>query len=482
MIFSLKEKYRKILVIGDAMLDTYSIGTVERISPEAPVPVLLKQKEKNVLGGAANVAANIKGAGCDTWLACVIGEDDIGDEIRRMLQQNEIHTDFVIGVTNRRTVRKSRFVTNDGQQLLRMDEETTDAISTEVADKLLGLLRNSLKTFDAIVLSDYLKGLLTEYFTKSIISLARDFLKPVLIDIKDTNIEKYRGAYLLKPNKFELKTITGLSVDTPDDLVNAGRYLKEKTECKYVLVTLGNEGMILIGDRVRKFPSIEMEVFDVSGAGDTALAYLAAGIVSGSGIDDSVSLANTAAGVQISKSGTSIVYLEEVERVLGNGQIQNFEKKSITCDMLPVLRKRMKGRKITFTNGCFDILHVGHIRYLQEASRLGDILVIGLNSDNSVHRLKGGIRPINNISDRIEMLSAYSFIDYIVVFDENTPIKLINALKPDYLVKGSDYKNIKNVAGWDFVISYGGKVKLIDYVKGKSTTDIINKANCEILE
>lgn len=482
-MFALKQT--KALVVGDVMLDRYDIGTVSRISPEAPVPVLLKERDRSVLGGAANVAANMCAAGQDVWIMSVTGEDQNGLVLESMLREKGIHTEYVIQSPCRHTIQKTRFVTKDGQQLLRMDEEDICDISNDEVERLIGQVREGISSFDVIVMSDYLKGTLIEGLAQKIIELARDSYIPVLIDIKDRNTDKYKGAYLLKPNRFELNAITGLPVDTIDEVVTAGKNLLGKCYARYVLVTVGIEGMILIGDmdnqgiKVKFYPSIEAEVYDVSGAGDTALAYLGYGIASGYGIDKSVNIANMAASIQVSKKGTSIVYLDEVEKKLNGGLIQIAERKELELADLAVLRKRKMGKKIIFTNGCFDILHVGHIRYLQEASKLGDILVVGINSDDSVKRLKGERRPINTVQDRSEMLAAYSFIDYIVVFDDDTPINLIQALQPDYLVKGADYQNIKNVVGADIVVSYGGQVVLIDFVEGKSTTNIINKLNQE---
>lgn len=476
MIFSLGRHAGKVLVIGDIMLDTYVIGSVDRISPEAPVPVILKRRERNVPGGAANVAVNMMGAGCAVWIAGFIGDDIQGDILKSRLESCGICTDFIMRSGERNTIRKTRFVTGEGQQLLRMDEEIASCIREDEIVHLLKNIEEAIDSFDVIVLSDYLKGTLNAFFTQGVIKAAKKSEKPVLIDIKDTDISKYKGAFLLKPNRIELKTITGRPADSKENVIKAGQYLRRAAECKYVLATLGSEGMILIGeDDARSYPSVEVEVFDVSGAGDTALAYLAAGIAFGADVSESVSLANAAAGVQVSKSGTSAVYMEEAERIWKGNRIQNSDRKSISYEMLPALKSKMAGRKITFTNGCFDILHVGHIRYLQEASKLGDILVVGLNGDDSVRRLKGASRPINDITDRVEMLAAYPFIDYIIVFDEDTPLKLIKALKPDFLVKGADYQSVQDVVGWDIVLSYGGEVKLIDYTEGKSTTGMIQK-------
>lgn len=466
-----------ILVIGDIILDSYCYGNVSRISPEAPVPVLLKKRESDSLGGAANVAANLVAAGENVYLASVIGKDENGKRVKELLSEKNIDSELVIECEGRKTTQKSRFLTPAGHQLLRVDDEITTSIIEDNENKLLDLIIETISNYKVIVFSDYLKGVLTLSLMQKVIKLGKDNDIPVLVDIKDRNVAKYKDAFLLKPNRIELKDISGLPVDTNEQVETAAREIIRSTGCLYVLVTLGGEGMMLVtAEKAEVIPSIPIEVYDVSGAGDTAMAYLAASIAEGLSVRESTVVANYAASIQVSKVGTSVVSRAEVDRLrrIGAGELR---RKTVEFKDLPQIRKEYKS--IVFTNGCFDILHIGHIRYLESISKLGDILVVGVNSDESVRRLKGSERPINNVNDRVEMLSAYPFIDYIVVFGDDTPLEIIKALKPDVLAKGADYKRKEDVVGWDVVSSYGGQVVLADYIEGKSTTNIVSKIKTE---
>lgn len=297
---------------------------------------------------------------------------------------------------------------------------------------------------------------------------------PAIVDVKDPNTGKYQNAYLLKPNLKELQDLTGITAISDEDIIAASRKLMETCHTNYVLTTCGARGMVLVGDTTSHFiESAGKEVFDVTGAGDTTIAYLAACMANGFEMNDAVDIANYAAGIQVSKVGTSSVYWKEVREYLTNEENATVHKILIGRSV-DSFRNDHKDEKIVFTNGCFDILHVGHIKYMQEAAKLGDILIVGLNSDDSVRRLKGPERPINNQSDRAEMMAALEFVDYVVVFDEDTPYELIKKIQPDVLVKGGDY-NPDNVVGRDIVEARGGKLKLIEFVDGKSTTSIIKK-------
>lgn len=471
-----------ILVIGDTILDTYYYGAVTRISPEAPVPVMLKKEIKNSLGGAANVAVNLVSAGQDVWLMSLVGDDKNASEIRQLMNHFGIHSELMISCSERRTTEKTRFLTPNGQQLLRVDDEIAEDISEELENEFIQMAEDKIDIFKVIIISDYLKGMVTQGLCQKIIRLGKNHCVPVLIDVKDRNLSKYENSFLLKPNRLELRDITYMPTDTLSQVESAAKELLKTAGCKYVLATLGGEGMMLVSERkVEQFPSVPVEVYDVTGAGDTAMAYLAACIASDISISESVAVSNYAASLQVSKVGTSAVRLEEVERFRRsrhNGQY--IGGKLITVEELSSIRNKHKA--IVFTNGCFDILHIGHIRYLQEISKLGEILVVGVNGDDSVRKLKGEGRPVNAVADRVEMLAAYSFIDYVVVFDEDTPIELIKKLKPDVLAKGADYKRIEDVVGWDVVIDNGGQVVLSDYVEGKSTTKILDKIKAEELK
>ncbi len=464
---------KKILVVGDLMLDTYFMGDVKRISPEAPVPVFNKKKEKSVLGGAGNVAANLVAAGQKVAVMSIIGNDKAGTKIKSLLKEQGINTDL-IKYSGRVSTEKTRFIAMNNQQVMRLDVEDTNPISRDEYQDIIKELEEKISTFEMILLSDYLKGLLTVELTQSIIQIANDKGIPVLVDVKDNNFKKYVGATLLKPNLKELQDLTMLSVENDEQIISASKELKRKCKAKYVLSTCGGRGMALIGDGEPYFiDAIEQEVFDVTGAGDTAIAYLAACMVNGMKIRDSMNVANIAASIQVSKVGTSSVHWSEIRKKISKQSVNHFGK-LIDEKNIDSFREDHRNQKIVFTNGCFDILHVGHTRYLQEAARLGDILIVGLNSDESVRSLKGPDRPINSQEDRAEMLCALNFVDYVIIFCEDTPLKLIKKIKPDILVKGGDYK-LENVVGRKEVEKHGGKTVIIPFIEGKSSTRIIKK-------
>lgn len=464
---------KRILVIGDVMIDTYYTGEVKRISPEAPVPVFKKTSERSVLGGAANVAANLVAAGQAVSMMAMVGNDPNADKLKEAFHKQGIDTSLLISL-DRQTTEKTRFLASNNQQVLRLDVEDTTPLTSDEAKLLLAELDRQIESFDLILLSDYLKGFLTFEFTQSIIERANRFSIPVIIDVKDQNVEKYKGATLLKPNKKELHDLTGLPVSNDEEIIFASNQLRERCNCKYVLTTCGARGMLLVGDGEPYFiESTGKEVFDVTGAGDTTIAYLAACMVNCYSMRESVDLANYAAGIQVSKVGTSLVYWNEIRSHLATEE-KFTAQKILTDNLLKTFREEHKDKKIVFTNGCFDILHVGHIRYMQDASKLGDIFVVGLNSDDSVKRLKGPTRPINCEEDRAELLCALGFVDYVVIFEEDTPYELIKTIQPDVLVKGGDYLP-DEVVGKDIVEERGGKLVLIPITEGKSTTNIIKK-------
>ena len=466
-------KGKKILVIGDVMLDYYYVGEVKRISPEAPVPVFRKRSEKGVLGGAANAAANLVAANQSVSIMSIVGDDDNG---RRLMSQfNEQGVDAkLVSKLQRSTTIKTRFLADNNQQILRLDVEDTDVITKQECSAMLHQLQDNIIQFDLILMSDYLKGLLTHEFCQGVIRMAQANEIPVVIDVKDPKYGKYYGATLLKPNLNELRALTGKKAETKEEIVEAAEELRKRSNCKYILATLGAKGMVLIGDGEPYFvKSLAREVYDVSGAGDTTIAYLAACMANGMPIREAVDIANYAAGIQVGKVGTSSVCWQEVCDLISN-EDHGVSHKILSSEEVTHFRKDNTRKKIVFTNGCFDILHVGHKRYLQQAATLGDILVVGVNSDASVKRLKGPTRPVNNEQDRAEMLSAMGFIDYVVIFDEDTPYELIKKIQPDVLVKGGDYKP-EEVVGRDIVLARGGRLELISFVEGKSTTNIINK-------
>lgn len=472
-MFNIKKK--RILVIGDVMLDNYFVGDVKRISPEAPVPVFRKRSERSVLGGAANVAANLVAANQQVTMMSIVGDDDNGGRLMEQFAEKGVDASLVCKLQRSTTV-KTRFLAENNQQLMRLDVENTDPITKQESQMMLGQLKECISRFDLILMSDYLKGLLTQEFCQGVIKMAREKNISVVIDVKDPKYGKYYGATLLKPNLNELRSLTGKNVQTDEEIVEAAEELRKRCNCLYVLVTLGAKGMVLVGDGDPYFvKSLAREVYDVSGAGDTTIAYLATCMANGLAIREAVDIANYAAGIQVGKVGTSSVYWQEVRDLISN-EDHGIAHKILSAEELNSFRRDNAQKKIVFTNGCFDILHVGHKRYLQQAATLGDILVVGVNSDASVRRLKGPTRPVNNEQDRAEMLSALGFIDYVVIFDEDTPYELIKKIKPDVLVKGGDYKP-EEVVGKDIVEARGGRLELISFVEGKSTTNIIRKIN-----
>lgn len=471
---------KKILVAGDIMLDIYHFGQVNRISPEAPVPVFLEtEKHRNVPGGAANVAVNIAAIGIETILFSATGSDENGNELISLLNDANVDTSNVKLIGGKRTCSKLRFIGQNNQQLLRVDTEDTDDIDTDLVIKEFNRICQSADGIGLILLSDYNKGFLTKDISQRLINLGRENGIPVLVDVKDKNIEKYKHAFLLKPNRKELADLTGLPVSTITDVEDASIKLCNNADVEYILTTLGADGMLLV-NREKKLlfsKSMAREVFDVTGAGDTSVAYLAAELLLGKNIYDAIEIANYAAGVQVSKVGTSVVYPHEVEAIMSK-EMNDFYKKQLNYyhenGMTPLLECKKQHKKIVFTNGCFDILHAGHVTYLKKAKRLGDVLVVGINTDASVKRLKGAERPINNIDARVLVLSALDFVDYVIPFDEDTPDELIKCVSPDVLVKGGDY-NINEIAGRDIVESKGGLVITIPLVEGISTTNIVNR-------
>lgn len=464
---------KSILVVGDIMLDTYFNGSVKRISPEAPVPVFRKRGEYSTLGGAANVAVNLAAAGQRVSVLSMVGNDEAGRKLKETFAEQGIEADLVF-TFDRRTTEKVRFLASNNQQVMRLDVEDTSPLSTERCRELLEALELRIDKFELILLSDYLKGLLIFDFTQGVIAMARSRGIPVIVDVKDPCARKYDGATLLKPNLKELRDLTGWSADDDQQIIAASGHLKELCHCQYVLTTCGARGMALVGDGEPYFiDSVGQEVFDVTGAGDTAIAYLAACMVNGCSIREAVDIANLAAGVQVSKVGTSSVYWSEIRERLAD-RSKGIRHKIIDEGMIDSFRRDHADKRIVFTNGCFDILHIGHIRYLQEAKQLGDILIVGLNSDASVKRLKGPERPVNSELERAEMLAAFGFVDNVAIFGEDTPLELIRRIQPDVLVKGGDYAS-EYVVGTKEVKARGGRLVLIPFVEGKSTTNIIEK-------
>ena len=469
-----KIKTKKILVIGDIMLDNYFVGKSNRISPEAPVPILLESNTKKVPGGASNVALNLIAARQKVSLMSVVGNDKGADELLNILKNNSVDTSLILKDKNRITTVKNRFIGQNNIQMFRFDQECTVNITDELCERFYSLLEQNINKYDLIIISDYNKGFLSEKNTSKFISIANNNNVKVLIDIKEPNYNKYKNAYLLKPNLHELANITNIDINSENDIFNACDLLMKNTSCKYVLVTRGKDGMSLFdGKKLTNIECMSHEVYDVTGAGDSVISYLAVGLLNGYSLIDSSYISSYAAGVKVSKMGTYAVKPEEIIDYIIDSMNVLDENKIVSIDKLV---KILEGntKKIVFTNGCFDIFHVGHLRYLKESSKYGDILIVGLNSDSSVKRLKGEKRPIVNQDERAELIASLSFVSYVVIFDDDTPFEIIKKIKPNIITKGGDYKPI-DVVGNDIISTYGGKVIICPLQKDKSTSNIITK-------
>ncbi|EAI9065711.1 D-glycero-beta-D-manno-heptose-7-phosphate kinase [Campylobacter lari] len=452
MLDFLSSKKPKILVVGDFMVDRYIWCDCTRISPEAPVMVVKSQKEDKRLGGAGNVYANLKSLGAEVFALGLVGNDESG----RFLKEN-LNARLLVE-KDRKTPLKSR-VLSHSQQVLRLDDEND--FDTKLEDEIIQEYKKIAKDYDAIVLSDYAKGVLTSKVTKALIEHANTLNLPILIDPKGSDFSKYQNATLLTPNKKE--AIQALGVEKIDNLEKALKKLKDDLNLTYSIITLSEEGIALYDEKLHIIPAKALEVYDVTGAGDSVIAMLAYALALKVDIIKACELANDAAAVVVAKVGSVSVSLEEIK----NLKKASFEDKIKSKEELV---KLLQNQKVVFTNGCFDIVHYGHIKYLEKAKKLGDILVVGLNSDESIKRLKGNSRPINLEFQRACMLASMYFVDYVVIFNEDTPYELIEFLKPDVLVKGADYKD-KEVVGSNLV----KKVELIDFEDGFSTTNIINR-------
>ncbi len=470
-MIDLQGKAPKILVIGDLMIDHYLWGTCDRISPEAPVQVINVQRESSVLGGAGNVINNLYALGAQVSVMSVVGDCEICDELKALLADIEVNTNHLITQKNRITSKKSRIIASQ-QQVVRYDRESTDEISHESQNLLLKSFKNLVASYDAILLSDYGKGVLTFELTQSLITIANENGKKVLIDPKGLDYSKYKGAYLLTPNKKEASESLATHINNDESLAYVIKKLKIDCDLQVSLITLSEQGVAIYDDELRIHPTKAREVFDVTGAGDTVLASLGFSLACGYEIDDAVQFSNLAAGVVVGKIGSATATLNEIIEYESSLNKSSSDTHIKTHDEIIILSAELKskGKKIIFTNGCFDLLHVGHVRYLETAKSFGDVLILGLNSDQSVTTLKGTGRPINTQSDRAYILAALEAVDYVVIFDEETPYNLIKAIQPHILVKGGDYEG-KEVVGQDLV----EELKLVQFVNGKSTTKTIEK-------
>ena len=470
----------KILCVGDIMLDQYVYGDVDRVSPEAPIPVLNINTRSYVVGGAGNVACNISAIGGIANLVAVTGDDLAGSQINNLLDDDQgVINSLIVGNDYATTV-KTRFVA-DGQHLLRVDDESIDIYSAQFRESIFSTVEALLgqEPPGAIVLSDYGKGVLSGSITKNIITAAKLLNIPVIIDPKGTDYSKYYGADILTPNRKELSESSLLPTRTSDQIVAAAENLIDRFAIGSVLVTRGKEGMSLITSNSAPLhlPALAREIFDVSGAGDTVVAVMAAGVAAGMNSAEAAELSNVAAGIVVGKIGTAVVRNIDLFHAL-SGTVSE-EKNIADKNQLNkrITEWRSRGLSIGFTNGCFDLMHPGHISLIEQAKSECDKLIIGLNSDESVFRLKGEGRPVQNSVARGLVLASLSSVDAVIVFDDDTPIDLIKLMRPDVLVKGADYL-MEDVVGGEFVSSYGGRIVLADLIDGYSTTETIARLLC----
>ena len=467
---------KRVLVIGDIMLDRYTWGEVERISPEAPVPVVRVMHQSDQPGGAGNAAMNVASLGGKPTLVGFCGKDGEAHTLEELLREGGVEPRLVV-VSDIPTTTKLRVV-GGKQQMLRLDRETTTGFPESAFSALKTHIDATLENADAVVLSDYGKGVLTGEICQHAISKARERGIPVLVDPKQRNFACYRGATTICPNLRELSLATGVSTKELDSLLAAGQDLVRELNLDCLTATLSEKGIALLRVDSRFIaPAVARQVFDVSGAGDTVIATLALALAGGLHMEAAVQLANVAAGIAVSKVGTVPVTADELLlSIMPELGLQTAEK-VVTMDGLRARAHawRQAGERVTFTNGCFDLLHIGHITLLEAARREGDRLVVGINSDSSVRGLKGATRPIVGERERAQILASLSAVDAVIIFEEPTPLRVIEALRPDVIVKGGDYSE-ETVVGAKEVRSWGGRVKIVPTVEGFSTTNIISKA------
>ncbi|REK11409.1 MAG: D-glycero-beta-D-manno-heptose 1-phosphate adenylyltransferase [Planctomycetota bacterium] len=470
----------KVLVVGDLILDRYTWGDAQRVSQEAPVIVLRSDRREARPGGAANVANMLLGLGAEVSCVGVVGDDAAGGQLRQMLIDAGAECRAVVGDESRPTSTKERFIGRAGSrhpsQILRVDHEVNHPVDTWLENDLINWIESHAAWHDAILISDYGKGVCTPRVLQAAIQAARLVAIPVIVDPSvHCPLEHYRGATMIKPNRAEAERATGITIKKPDDAMAAGKHLCQQIEAGMALVTLDSDGMMLVerSGYGEFFSTHARAVYDITGAGDMVMAAVGLCLAAGTSPDDAVRLANVAAGLEVERTGVSVVARDELRAELIASQ-HGGTTKIVSHEHIGRIAGELhsRGQSIVLTNGCFDLLHVGHVAYLEEAARLANVLVVGVNSDTSVRRLKGESRPVIAQSDRAAMLAALGCVDYVVVFDEDTPHRLIEAVRPDVLVKGGTYRP-EEVVGHEIVEAYGGQVRVTGVVDGISTTNIL---------
>lgn len=470
-----KLKGCKLLVVGDLMVDEYLWGDVDRISPEAPVQVVSVKEENYTLGGSGNVANNLTALGAKVSLAGVIGSDKYGHLVLAKLKELGVDTEGVIEELERPTTRKTRIISGN-QQVLRIDRETKKDISKKTFDVILNYIERVIPDVDLVLISDYGKGLITTSLLNSLTSIVKKHKKVSIADPKGRDFLKYSGVSLLTPNKKEVALASGIEIVDESTLIKAGNRILEAVKIEKLLITCGKDGMVLFERNKKPYyiTAQARQVFDVSGAGDTVIAVLGLAIASGASFAEAASIANTAAGIVVSKIGTSTVSKNELLSALTPG-CDYVSSKHISFSDLPAVVQKLKtdNKKIVLTNGCFDLLHAGHVMLLSASKKLGDVLVVAIDDDESVSSLKGPGRPIISEKERISILCALDSVDYVVVFSSKQLNKIIEIIRPDILTKGSNYI-FEDVIGREFVERCGGRVMLIPITNNISSSSIIN--------
>jgi D-beta-D-heptose 7-phosphate kinase/D-beta-D-heptose 1-phosphate adenosyltransferase len=467
----------KLLVIGDLILDRYLWGDVSRISPEAPIPVLEVKNEETKLGGAASVVNNLVALETDVLACGVLGDDEPGVVFRKMLTERGLDADGLITDPSRRTTLKTRMIARK-QQVLRVDHEDNQPLDRAIMERVKNFVRGRINEVDLVILSDYGKGLITPELTAEIAKLARKAKIRVIADtFKQPDFTRYRGLNAITPNRSESELATGMQVPSVDAAEPAARKLLQNLDLEAVVMTLDREGLAVLerGKTFLHIPTRPRAVYDVTGAGDMVISVLGAALAAGNAYADAARHANVAAGLEVERIGVQPLSRGEILKGIRSEHALAADKVLTQDELVAALAEHRRRReRIVFTNGCFDVLHLGHVKYLEFARGLGDVLVVGLNSDASVRKLKGPSRPICPQSERAQVLAALESVGYVVIFEEEIPDKIIEKVRPDVLVKGEDWKE-KGVVGREFVESYGGEVVLAPMIEGKSTSDIIRR-------
>ena len=468
-----KMKPVPILVAGDVMVDEYILGEVDRISPESPVPVLVARDRLRKLGGAGNVVRNLVSLGGRVALFATVGKDDAGEWFKQHCEAMSVDSFWLKDDPTRPTTIKTRVVARN-QQIVRIDEEHVREIDPTIEEAVIEDVKNVIPQVKAVLISDYGKGFLSSTLLEALLSMAKEHGLPVFVDPKGMDYSRYIGTTYITPNVREASQASGVEIRDKASLIRAGETLLDQTQAEGIVITRGREGITLVSRGTSQdFPVKPVEIVDVTGAGDTVVSTLALAVAGNLPIEEAIGLANLAASLVVSRFGAASVTLEQMAESLR--EAHQGSKLVPRDDIDAVLRNhRIQGHRVVFTNGCFDLFHVGHLEILRRAKSLGDVLVVGINSDSSVTRLKGPGRPIVDQSERVELISALSFVDYVVLFKEDTPIEVIREVRPDILVKGEDWKG-KKVVGEDLVTARGGKVAFVKHVAGVSTSEIIRR-------